>query len=196
MNLSWAKLIFFAGVAVSAQAQTGSTPPSNNTIPPPPQSLDRPPSPPDAPLPAVDSVPSQAGPAKSKVKRALDRLAPNCVDVVYHSCWSSPAGHPSRLPGAEQEAQRNRDAGEIYYRDKNYRGSESRFREALRYQPADPVATFELAESPGEAWPKSRGPEFLSNIFEYSAGRSIRRQSKEGSETSTKSIQFRPIAAQ
>ena len=42
---------------------------------------------------------------------------------------------------------RNRDAGEIYYRDKNYRGSESRFREALRYEPEDPVATFELAES-------------------------------------------------
>jgi tetratricopeptide (TPR) repeat protein len=48
---------------------------------------------------------------------------------------------------AEREAQRNRDAGEIYYRDKNYRGSESRFREALRYEPADPMATFELAES-------------------------------------------------
>jgi Flp pilus assembly protein TadD len=51
------------------------------------------------------------------------------------------------LPEAEREAQRDRDAGEIYYRDKNYKGSESRFREALRYEPADPVATFELAES-------------------------------------------------
>jgi TolA-binding protein len=51
------------------------------------------------------------------------------------------------LPGAEQEAQRNREAGEVYYSDKNYKGSESRFREALRYEPADPVATFELAES-------------------------------------------------
>jgi Flp pilus assembly protein TadD len=51
------------------------------------------------------------------------------------------------LPEAEREAQRNREAGEIYYRDRNYRGAESRFREALRYQPADPVATFELAQS-------------------------------------------------
>ena len=103
---------------------------------------------PDAPLPDLDSLPSPASTTKSKVKRALDRLTPNCADVVYHSCWSSPAQDPSaRLPEAEREAQRNRDAGEIYYRDKNYRGSESRFREALRYEPADPVATFGLAES-------------------------------------------------
>jgi tetratricopeptide (TPR) repeat protein len=147
MNLLWAKLIFFAGVAVSSQAQTGSNPPSNNTISPPPRSLDRPPSPPDAPLPDLDSVPSPAAPTKSKAKRALDRLAPNCVDVVYHSCWSSPTGDPSRLPEAARGAQRNREAGEIYYSNKNYKGSESRFREALRYEPADPVATFELAES-------------------------------------------------
>jgi Flp pilus assembly protein TadD len=51
------------------------------------------------------------------------------------------------LPEAEREAQRNREAGEIYYRDKNYKGAESRFREALRYTPADPETTFELAES-------------------------------------------------
>jgi len=93
-------------------------------------------------------VPSPADTSKSKVRRALDRLTPNCADVVYHSCWSSPDSGPSaRLPEAEREARRNREAGEIYYRDKNYRGSESRFREALRYEPADPVATFELAES-------------------------------------------------
>jgi tetratricopeptide (TPR) repeat protein len=148
MNLSWAKLIFFTGVAVSAQAQTGSNPPSNNTISPPPRSLDRPPSPPDAPLPDLDSVPSPADPMKSKVKRALDRLTPNCVDVVYHSCWSSSAGDASAsLPETQREAQRNREAGEIYYSNKNYTGSESRFREALRYEPADPLATFELAES-------------------------------------------------
>jgi tetratricopeptide (TPR) repeat protein len=84
----------------------------------------------------------------SKVKRALDRLTPNCADVVYRSCWSSPDPDPSaRLLEAQREAQRNREAGEIYYRNRNYRGSESRFREALRYEPADPVATFELAQS-------------------------------------------------
>jgi hypothetical protein len=42
---------------------------------------------PDAPLPDLGSLPSPASTTKSKVKRALDRLTPNCADVVYHSCW-------------------------------------------------------------------------------------------------------------
>ena len=148
MISSWLRLVLVTGLALSIQAQTNSNPPSTNTISPPQAPLNRPPSPPDAPLPDLDSLPSPAGTTKSKVKRALDRITPHCADVVYHSCWSSPAQDPSaRLPEAEREAQRNRDAGEIYYRDKNYRGSESRFREALRYEPADPVATFGLAES-------------------------------------------------
>ena len=145
MNSSWVMLVLVTGFALSVQAQTSSKPPSIN---PPPAPVNRPPSPPDAPLPELDSLSSPADPTKSKVKRALDRLTPNCADVVYHSCWSSPGWDPSaRLPEAEREAQKNRDAGEIYYRDKNYRGSELRFREALRYEPADPIATFELAES-------------------------------------------------
>ena len=148
MNSSWVRLVLVTGLTLSVQAQTSSNPPSSNTISPPLAPLNRPPSPPDAPLPDLGSLPSPANTTKSKLKRALDRLTPNCADVVYHSCWSSPAQDPSaRLPEAEREAQRNRDAGEIYYRDKNYRGSESRFREALRYEPADPVATFGLAES-------------------------------------------------
>ena len=148
MNSSWLRLVLVTGLALSIQAQTNSNPPSTNTISPPQAPLNRPPSPPDAPLPDLDSLPSPAGTTKSKVKRALDRITPRCADVVYHSCWSSPAQDPSaRLPEAERETQRNRDAGEIYFRDKNYRGSESRFREALRYEPTDPVATFELAES-------------------------------------------------
>ena len=140
MNILWVRLVLAAGLASSVQVQTNSDPP--------PVPLHRPPSPPDAPLPDLDSLPSTSGTTKSKVKRALDRLTPNCADVVYHSCWSSPAPDPAaHLLEAEREAQRNRDAGEIYYRDKNYRGSESRFREALRYEPADPRATYDLAES-------------------------------------------------
>lgn len=148
MNSSWVRLVLVTGLALPVQAQTTSNPPSNNTSLPPRAPLNRPPSPPDAPLPDLDSQSSAAGTTKSKVKRALDRLTPDCADVVYHSCWSSPAPDRSAgLPEAAREAQRNREAGEIYLRDKNYRGSESRFREALRYEPADPVATFELAES-------------------------------------------------
>jgi tetratricopeptide (TPR) repeat protein len=148
MNSSWVRLVLVTVLALSVQAQTSSNPPSTGPNFPSPPPLNRPPSPPDAPLPDLGSLPSPANTTKSKVKGALDRLTPNCADVVYHSCWSSPAQDPSaRLHEAEREAQRNHDAGEIYYRDKNYRGSESRFRAALRYEPADPVATFGLAES-------------------------------------------------
>jgi len=105
MNSSWLRLVLVTGLALSIQAQTNSNPPSTNTISPPQAPLDRPPSPPDAPLPDLGSLPSPANPTKSKVKRALDRLTPNCADVVYHSCWSSPAQDPSaRLPEAEREA--------------------------------------------------------------------------------------------
>jgi tetratricopeptide (TPR) repeat protein len=148
MNCSWVRLVLVTGLALSVQGQTSSNPPSPNSISPSPAALNRPPSPKDAPLPDLDRLPSPPDATKSKVKRALDRLAPNCADVVYHSCWSSPAPESSAsLSEAEREARRNREAGEIYYRDKNYKGSESRFREALHYEPADPVATFELAES-------------------------------------------------
>jgi len=113
MNSSWLRLVLVTGLALSIQAQTNSNPPSTNTISPPQAPLNRPPSPPDAPLPDLDSLPSPAATTKSKVKRALDRVTPHCADVVYHSCWSSPAQDPSaRLPEAEREAQRNRDAGQ------------------------------------------------------------------------------------
>jgi tetratricopeptide (TPR) repeat protein len=140
------RLILICALALSVQAQTSPNPATNTPSPKP--NLDRPPSPPDAPLPKLDGLPAPVDATKSRVRRALDRLTPNCADVVYHSCWSSPAQDPStQSPEAEREAQRNREAGELYYSDKNYKGSEARFREALRYEPAEPVATFDLAES-------------------------------------------------
>ena len=86
MNSSWLRLVLVTALALSIQAQTNSNPPSTNTISPPQAPLNRPPSPPDAPLPDLGSLPSPAGTAKSKVKRALDRITPHCADVVYHSC--------------------------------------------------------------------------------------------------------------
>ena len=86
MNSSWVRLGLVTGLALSVQAQTTSNPPSTNTSLPPRAPLNRPPSPADAPLPDLDSLSSAANTTKSKVKRALDRLTPNCADVVYHSC--------------------------------------------------------------------------------------------------------------
>jgi hypothetical protein len=103
MNSSRKRLLMLiCALALSVQAQTSSNPATNT---PPKPNLDRPPSPPDAPLPKLDGLPAPVDATKSKVRRALDRLTPNCADVVYHSCWSSPAEDPSaQSPEAEREA--------------------------------------------------------------------------------------------
>jgi hypothetical protein len=107
MNSSWVRLVLVTGLALSVQAQTSSNPPPSNTISPPPAPFNRPPSPSDAPLPDLGSLPYPAKPTKSKIKRALDRLTPNCAHMVYHSCWSSPAQDSSaRLPEAELRVNR------------------------------------------------------------------------------------------
>lgn len=155
MNSSWVRLVLVTGLAFSVQAQTTPNPPSTNTISPPRAPLIRPPSPPDAPLPDLDSLPSPADTTKSKVKRALDRLTPNCADVVYHSCWSSPAPDPSAsLPEAEREAQRNREAGEIYYENKNYRGGIALSR-GLALPTSRSRSNFRAGRVAREAWQKS-----------------------------------------
>ncbi len=148
MNSSSLVVVLTVAFVASAQAQSRSTPQAANTIPTTPVSLGTPPSPQDAPLPDLDTLPVTAQPADSSVKRALDRLKPNCADVVYHSCWSSSATDtPDPAEIAMREAARNREAGEIYYHDKNYKGAESRFREALDYQPGDAMSRFALAQS-------------------------------------------------
>ena len=47
------------------------------------------PSPPDAPVPDQGTTTDE--PPKSAAKRTLNRLDPHCIDVIFHSCWSSPA---------------------------------------------------------------------------------------------------------
>ena len=51
------------------------------------------------------------------------------------------------MPEAEREFAKNFDVGNIYFKGKNYKGAESRFREALEYKPDDPDATYLLAKS-------------------------------------------------
>jgi len=39
------------------------------------------------------------------------------------------------------------EAGDLYFKDKNYKGAELRFRDALDHKPDQPDATFRLAEA-------------------------------------------------
>jgi tetratricopeptide (TPR) repeat protein len=44
------------------------------------------------------------------------------------------------------KAEKDVEVGEFYFKRKNYRAAEDRFREALTYKPGDAVATYRLAE--------------------------------------------------
>jgi thioredoxin-like negative regulator of GroEL len=62
------------------------------------------------------------------MKRAIDRLAPRCLDAATHTCWSSPPGEEST---SEADLEFTKDI----------------FRDALDYRPDQPDATFRLAET-------------------------------------------------
>ena len=47
----------------------------------------------------------------------------------------------------EREFAKDMEVGEFNFEEKNYRGAELRFRDALNYKPDQPDATFKLAES-------------------------------------------------
>jgi Tfp pilus assembly protein PilF len=86
-------------------------------------------------------------PSKSGVKRTLNKLDPHCIDVVFHSCWSSPAAEPGKPMTDEKQAAEDIDVGYYYLKDKNYRAAQSRLKEALTLQPGSPVALIGLAQA-------------------------------------------------
>jgi Tfp pilus assembly protein PilF len=82
------------------------------------------------------------------VKKTLNKLDPHCIDVVFHSCWSSPVAQPAHVtPTDEQQAAKDIDVGYYYLKDKNYRASESRLEEALQLSPNNPAALIGLAQA-------------------------------------------------
>lgn len=124
-----------------AQAQDTQQPSGESTSRPQP-----PPTPPDAPAP--DQGAQTTTPPKSGVKSTLNKLDPHCIDVIFHSCWSSPEGRPlPSTPTNEQQAGKDIDVGYFYLKDKNYRAAESRLKEALELSPDNPVALIGLAQA-------------------------------------------------
>jgi hypothetical protein len=105
-----------------------------------------PPSSSDAPIPDLGSSPVSPDRQSSRVRRILDRLDPNCIDWIFHTCWSSPKKGGVETP-EDQKFTTNFEAGDLYFKHRNYRGAVSRFREALDYKPDDGEATFKLAVS-------------------------------------------------
>lgn len=105
-------------------------------------------SPPDAPMPDLGSLPGPSDASKSAGKRKLDQLMPRCLDGLFHTCWAQPPGNlPASASKADYEFAKQMEIANLYFKDKNWAGAESRLREALAAQPTNPEATFKLARS-------------------------------------------------
>ena len=99
-------------------------------------------------MPDLGTVPGAPDKSKSRLKRAIDRATPRCLDSVTHTCWSSQPGQDYPvLSEEEREFSKDMEVGDFNFKGKNYRGAELRFRDALNYKPDQPDATFKLAES-------------------------------------------------
>jgi Tetratricopeptide repeat len=194
MAISWARVVVLA-VAVSsccsrcnAQLQEQEGPPQLPTLSPPspppwiffphPALL---PSPPDAPLPDLGTLPAPADNSKSRLKRAIDPV-PNCLDALTHSCWSSPPGRNSASSSIEElEIAKDIEIGDFYFKEKNYRGAESRYRDALSYRPDEPEATFKLAECLNKlGYNDEANQTKVPGIFEDSVQRALLGASSKG----------------
>jgi tetratricopeptide (TPR) repeat protein len=148
MPLIYAVCLLGVWLVASAAAQSG-TPASgeessSRTQP------NQPPTPPDAPAPDLGQQTSP--PTESKVKRAVNKFDPHCIDVIFHACWSSPAPPPKgkALTEEEQQAQlvaKDIDVGYFYLNEKNYAAAEGRLKEAAELKPDSTAALIGLAQA-------------------------------------------------
>ena len=137
--------LLLAMFSLASCAQITNSPRDQNPAKTQPAPL--PPSPPDAPILDQGAIPASEN-SDSKLKRALHRLDPNCLDAIFHLCWSSPPANERVYSSYEKRrVAEDLEVGNSYLKEKNYRGAELRFRDALTYEPDNPEATFKLAES-------------------------------------------------
>ncbi|HVP55618.1 MAG TPA: tetratricopeptide repeat protein [Candidatus Eisenbacteria bacterium] len=138
-------LLLVAGILVPAQTAQPTSPQDSSSRAQP----DQPPTPPDAPAPDLRQQISP--PPKSKAKKIVNKLDPHCIDVIFHSCWSSPAAPPGKvLTEEEQKAQQaatDIDVGYYYLNEKNYVAAESRLKEAVELKPDAAAAYIGLAQA-------------------------------------------------
>jgi len=127
----------------SPQTSPGAPPNPNTAIKPNPPS---PATPADAPFPDRAGLPEHQ--KAGRVKRAVKSVAPNCLDWMFHTCWSQPLG-PERSASEIKNPRfaHDMEVGTFNLKHKSYRGAELRFRSALDAVPDNPEANFKLAKS-------------------------------------------------
>src|SRR5919109_348046 len=135
--------IFIAAAAALSVIARGQSPPANT---PPPRSPDSAQAEPAARQKTQNSPPSSSS-GESSSKTSIIDISPPVGDLQEHP--ESEAAHESvneLKPWDPHRAAKDIEVGEYYFKRKNYRGAESRFRDALGYKPNDAVATFRMAQ--------------------------------------------------
>lgn len=142
---SFLVLLLLAGCAFAQVPNPGNSPPTSGPPEAKPAPLPDPvPLPPDVKSPQDVPPGADANPSGNPVTRTLKRLAPNCVNAVFHTCWSSPSQKPQPPQTDARKGAASRDVGEFYLAHGNYHAAESRFREALTYDSGDARTMFDL----------------------------------------------------
>lgn len=88
-------------------------------------------------------------PADSSSRSTQVDLSPPLGDVQEHPESEIPeemGGTNELRPWNPHRAEKDIEVGDYYLKEKNYRGAESRYRDALLYKPSDAIATFRLAQ--------------------------------------------------
>jgi tetratricopeptide (TPR) repeat protein len=135
-------VILLLVLPAAVRAQSTQSPSGESTSRP----AEQPPSPPDAPIPDQGATPAPE--SKSRTKRAINKLDPHCIDVVFHTCWSSPMATTNKtVADDERQAAEDIDVGYYYLKDKNYGAAESRLQEALELKPDAGAALLGLAQA-------------------------------------------------
>jgi len=132
------------------QKESPTTKPGDN--PPPPRSDTVT----DTQAPPTETAPEKprqntpaASPTDSSSKSTQVDLSPPIGDIQQHPDSEIPqelGGTTELRPWNPHRAEKDIEVGDYYFKQKNYRGAESRYRDALLYKPNDAVATFRMAQ--------------------------------------------------
>ena len=145
-------------VAVSASAQQGSTPSSAASKPPSqpaPQTSTSTLAPPRSDRVNVDDLGSDLGDSSSKDSQGDltppdddTQTHPKSANAVAEAEAGISAGGVSEFHTWDpHRAAKDIEVGDFYFKRKNYRAAEERYREALHFKDDDAIATFKLAVS-------------------------------------------------
>ena len=149
MPRGYASALFAVSLLLFPRLAPAQTPNPGNSRAAPPSAAPTKPTPDPPPLPP-DVVgaepPADTTQSGNAVTRTLKRLAPNCMNGIFHACWSSPPQKPQPPQTDERKGAESREVAEFYLERGNYRAAEARLREALEYNAHDTKAMVELAQ--------------------------------------------------